>query len=443
MTNMETTIEAARTAMNNKQDASITAVRNRMDVISDLVRDGHIDEIHRLQQIRQKAIDVNTAQGELLAQFDSSQAHVSRQLAEIIHDTKTSANNQDQLVKQVQQTYDTMGTHQSESTQKLRDINTAMNVANSDIKEHISATFLAVPNVDVLTKRFRSEVRSFMKTEMAPILSRTGQRDEAVARRLDHLVDVMSVQLGQRSTEANIFGAQTESIPAAEHHPDTNSTSTPHSNRRIPPTESKTLTKPFLHQRQTVNIFRQRWRYRMRIGSVAIEVQTTSRRREGNPKGDTLFAICIHFLPDQSIFSLPGLSISWATGPDERGFYHIAPMISIYPILADDHPVWNALVREDLKCVQDMLANGDVSLRSKNKYGSNFLHVSVSPCLGKSNHRSPTIPARRIESFVVGDSLVSKLHKINAMTKYLKICARYTNKNDLICARRHMIIPLC
>jgi hypothetical protein len=392
MTNMETTIEAARTAINNKQDASITAVKNRMDVISDLVRDGHIDEIHRLQQIRQKAIDVNTAQGELLAQFDSSQAHVSRQLAEIIHDTKTSANNQDQLVKQVQQTYDTMGTYQSESTQKLRDINTAMNVANSDIKEHISATFLAVPNVDVLTKRFRSEVRSFMKTEMAPILSRTGQRNEAVARRLDHLVDVMSVQLGQRSTEANIFGAQTESIPAAEHHPDTNSTSTPHSNRRIPPTESKALTKPFLHQRQTVNIFRQRWRYRMRIGSVAIEVQTTSRRREGSPKGDTSFAICIHFLPDQSVFSFPGLSISWATGPDERGFYQLAPMISTYPILARDHPVWNAISRGDLECVQDMLTNGEVSLRSKGIDGHNLLHVSVSPDLGKNNHGFPVLP---------------------------------------------------
>jgi hypothetical protein len=138
MNHVETTIEAARTAINNKQDASITAVRNRMDVISGLVRDGHIDEIHRLQQLRQKAIVLNIAQGELRAQFDSSQAHVSRQLAEIIDETKTSANNQDQLVKQVQQTYESMGMNQSESTQKLRDISAAVNFANSDIKEHIT-----------------------------------------------------------------------------------------------------------------------------------------------------------------------------------------------------------------------------------------------------------------------------------------------------------------
>jgi hypothetical protein len=443
MTNMETTIEAARYAINNKQDASITAVRNRMDVISDLVRDGHIDEIHQLQQIRQKAIDLNIAQGELRTQFDSSEAHVSRQLAEIIDETKTSANNQDQLMKQIQQTYKTIGMNQSESTQKLRDISAAVNVANSDIKEHISATFLAVPNVDILTRSFRSEVRSILITEMAPILSRTGQRNESVVSRLEHLVDVMSVQLGQRSTEANIFGVQTEPISVAEQNPDTNTTLIPYFNQRTSHTEGETLTKPYEHQRQTVNIFRQRWRFRMRIGSVAIEVQTTKRRREGNPKGDTSFAICIHFLPDQSIFSLPGLSISWATGPDERGFYHIAPMISIYPILADDHPVWDALEQGDLKCVQDMLANGDVSLRSKDTYGWNLLHVSVFPYLGKNNHRSPTIPAQRIESFVVGDSLVSKLHKVKAMTKYMKICARYTNKNDLICARRHMIIPHC
>jgi hypothetical protein len=433
MTNMETTIEAARTAINNKQDASITAVRNRMDVISDLVRDGHIDEIHRFQQIRQKVIDFNIAQGELRAQFDSSQVYVSRQLAEIIDETKTSANNQDQLVKQVQQTYETMGMNQSESTQKLRDISAAVNVANNDIKEHISATFLAVPNVDVLTRSFRSEVRSILITEMAPILSRTGQRNESVVSRLEHLVDVMSVQLGQRSTEANIFGVQTEPIPVAEQNPDTNTTLIPYSNQRTSHTEGETLTKPYEHQRQTVNIFRQRWRFRMRIGSVAIEVQTTKRRREGNPKGDTSFAICIHFLPDQSIFSLPGLSISWATGPDERGFYQIAPMISIYPILADDHPVWNALQRGDLKCMQDMLANGDVSLRSKDIFGYNLLHVSVLLISEKIIMVSQSFLLRRIESFVVGDSLVSKLHKIKAMTKYMKLCARLPKKRPHLC----------
>jgi hypothetical protein len=208
----------------------------------------------------------------------------------------------------------------------------------------------------------------------------------------------MSVQLGQRSTEANIFGAQTESILAAEHHSATNSTSTPHSNRRIPPTKSKTLTKPFLHQRQTVNIFRQRWFFEMRMGKVAIDVQTTSRRREGNPKGDTSLAICIHFLPDQSIFSLPGLSISWTTGPDERGFYHIAPMISIYPILAPDHPVWSALKRGDLECVQDMLTNGDVSLRSKDVDGYNLLHVSVLLISEKIIMVSQSFLLRKIES---------------------------------------------
>jgi hypothetical protein len=428
MTNMETTIATARTAINNKQDTSITAVTNRMDVISDLVRDGHINEIHRLQQIRQKAIDVNTAQENLLAQFDSSQAHVSRRLAEIIHDTKTSADNQDQLVKQVQQTYDTMGTYQSETTQNLRNINAAMNVANSDIKEHIRATFLDVPNVDVLTKIFRSEVCSIMKTEMALVSSRTGQRSEAVERRLEHLIDVMSVQLGQRSTEARIFDAQTEPIPAAEQNPDMYSTHVPHFNRRTPHTESEALTNTFVHHRRTVNIFRQRWCFKMRMGKVAIDVQTTSRRREGNPKGDTSFAICIHFLPDQSIFSLPGLSISWTTGPDERGFYHIAPMISVYPILADDHPVWNASRRGDLKRVQDMLTNGDVSVRSKNKYGWNLLHVSVSPCLEKNNHRSPTLPALRSECSVVDDLLVLKLHKTKANDQGCEDLRQLTNQ---------------
>jgi hypothetical protein len=263
---------------------------------------------------------------------------------------------------------------------------------------------------------------------MAPILSRTGQRNESVVSRLEHLVDVMSVQLGQRSTEANIFGAQTEPIPVAEQNPDTNTTLIPYSNQRTSRTEGETLTKPFEHQRQTVNIFRQRWRYKMRIGSVAIEVQTTSRRREGSPKGDTSFAICIHFLPDQSVFSFPGLSISWATGPDKGGFYQLAPMISMYPILAPDHPVWNAISRGDLKCVQDMLTNGDVSLRSKDVNGYNLLHVSVLLIWKKIFMVSQSFLLRRIESFVVGDSLVSKLHKIKAMTKYMKIFAQYTNQ---------------
>jgi hypothetical protein len=36
-----------------------------------------------------------------------------------------------------------------------------------------------------------------------------------------------------------------------------------------------------------------------------------------------------------------------------------------------------------------------------------------------------------IESVVVGDSLVSKLYKIKAMTKYMKIFAQYTNQKRL------------
>jgi hypothetical protein len=80
-----------------------------------------------------------------------------------------------------------------------------------------------------------------------------------------------------------------------------------------------------------VSTYSRSWLFRWKVGTLRVEVHTTRRRVSGSPTGSIHTELHAWFRPNQSLVQLPGLAVTYSYGPDQRGFYHVAPTYVLFP----------------------------------------------------------------------------------------------------------------
>lgn len=82
-------------------------------------------------------------------------------------------------------------------------------------------------------------------------------------------------------------------------------------------------------------------------------------------------------MPSCRFLSHPGLFGFYSTAPTPEGYYQLAPIVSVHPVMDMDYPVHSAIRIGDLLMLQHMLASGKVYLRSLCPDGKTLLHVCI------------------------------------------------------------------
>ena len=246
---------------------------------------------------------------------------------------------------------------------------------------HTQTTSIA-SSIDATTKIVRQELCTTMKPIIEQAFTTMNNHTDARMQRVEDLIQRIVHDIGnnsQQPIDSNITGGKlrrsSEGFGGGQsvdiksmNQCGINSATT-----RATPDQQD----PNIHY--SVATYRRRWYQQWRIGSIEIEVLHAFRRKNGLPLSDSIVVINIHFRPSQAILRLPGVSILYNTGPNYQGYYQLAPMIAALPILEFGHPVYQVIQHGDLRQLQQLLADGEVHIRSENQEGSTLLHVSVGP----------------------------------------------------------------
>jgi len=256
-------------------------------------------------------------------------------------------------------------------------------VANEVQDMHTQTTFIA-SSIDATTRVVREELCTTIKPIIEQAFTAMDTRTEARMQRIEDLIQRIAHDIGenaQQPIDTYILGNK---IPR---YPETLRGSLFDSSKTINQygvDSNTTRAKPYEQHSDfhySVATYRRRWYQQWRIGSIEVEVLQTSHRVNGLPSSNSVFILNIHFRPSQSILRFPGISIVYRTGTNAQGYRQLAPMIATYPILDELHPVWKVIEGEELQHLQQMLASGEVQIRSEGRDGSTLLHVSVQSCL--------------------------------------------------------------
>lgn len=252
----------------------------------------------------------------------------------------------------------------------------SINTGLHDIK---SKPVCSKPDTDMLANILRSELHLFFRPLLAPTCTESENRTNATSYHVESMVDTRNLQIQELPhgpwEEKQVGGqrSQTKQGTALLHR-----NQDPKSQDRYVPFSTPYNDALEDQTTHTFSTFRRSWCIAWKIGSIRVELVTTTHRKDGCPESDLHFSIYIHVRPCHALLLLPGLSTFYSNAPNTKGFYQIAPMITIFPIISQEHPVSNAIRRGDLQRLQEMFASRNASPKCQYKDGTTLLHVCTS-----------------------------------------------------------------
>lgn len=382
LSKLETVIETGSKAIKPDQTLVMNNIASQATDLSEQMK-SQSDQQNRFSQQMAKTGSTIQSMEAQMHQYGQANTKISEQLASLVHGQSAQANRQERYSTCVQQRADELEASQSIALHKLSNVELSIDAVNNRLQEMKSATVLSASNPDILTKIVRAELRSSLRSALEEALSQSNMRHEATMNRVESMVDRMSLDLGQWATNINdasnldhsrdtSLGLQDKnSYDSSLGQLDIISSSTKHNS-----TPSPSIWNTASH---TTCTLRRNWTFEWRIGITSITVEQKVSRNWINDTRKTSFTILVHFRPSHILMALPTLSMHYSSAPDKRGFYQIAPMISIVPIIATDHPVWEVIENGDQWRLKEMISNGEVNPRSENVIGFNLAVVSRYP----------------------------------------------------------------
>lgn len=254
----------------------------------------------------------------------------------------------------------------TEAVHELTRTRRLMEAANDGLVAIESNSTFSASTVDLLAQVFRSELRSSLAPIVEQSLGPYKTANEAHIRRMETAIDRMSFEIG----------TVTSGISETTFH-NTNIRNDGFSSQISQQggdwTEPRRLV--FQAQRTTTATIREKsWSIEWKMGTISIIIRTVRYRRVAQVRSEYATSIHIDFRPGAAWNFLPGISTFYSTAPDSRGFNQLAPMISVFPVIADEHPIWGAIQAGDLEQVQRILSGG-LSIRSQDTDGMTLLDV--------------------------------------------------------------------
>lgn len=106
------------------------------------------------------------------------------------------------------------------------------------------------------------------------------------------------------------------------------------------------------------------------LGSIRFEVKTFIR------SGRWFFTVAIDFWPSWSLlFRKRAISLLYTSRPNNQGYYHICPLVAVYPIIPYHNPVWDAIWKDDVLQIQKLFDAGLASPFDEDSLGGTLIQV--------------------------------------------------------------------
>lgn len=228
-----------------------------------------------------------------------------------------------------------------------------------------------------MTKIFHNELHFFIQPILEQSFTRSESRNEVLLERMEKLVGTVVSKVGRDAngmTSRDWISACVESVAESRNvrgmgDPET---ARERSVGDISQSTRDLASPPVQYMEST---YRRTWTFRWKIGVLRLEMRNKRRRMWGSPHGNIYTETTIYFCPHQTLVPLPGITAVHSNGPDWRGCYHIAPMLSIVPIVSFVHPAFEAVFTGDLVWLKSMLFSGGTNLKMQMKDGWTLLHV--------------------------------------------------------------------
>jgi hypothetical protein len=258
-------------------------------------------------------------------------------------------------------------------------ISPSMDTMSATLQEIHTQTSFTASEVSMAPRIVREELRTTLK----PIIEQNLTASHAqIQARLQHMEDLIQQIVHDVGVSGSIHCSNT-SNEIIRQQKDTSSTSgSEHTTHKVIQSSNPTsIAEPVqlieCGSHHSVSTYRRTWTQSWRMGSLKVGITQVIRRIDGSPYSNSTVEIQIHFLPSQTFLRIPGVSIVYTTAPSSAGYYHLAPMVTMFSIIDPRHPVYNVLRSGDIEKLQNMLARGNVSLRCEDEYGLTLLHVSI------------------------------------------------------------------
>lgn len=344
----------------------------------------HAELVHHVLQVKNRVNDVQASldQRHASAHEPTASDHVRARVMMAIHENENA--------------FTTSGFGVPHEASRSPQTTHAMQADLLDIR---STTTISASSTDVLTKIFRSELRSNLMAIIEQTFEICEARRESRLSRIEAMVDQISTDLGgyilalhhSRESESSsrnspqFHGQQLASMVPTD--PGL-SKSRRKVNGNCPLAQVATPGRPV----DMLTTLRRSWFTKWRIGSVQIEIESRIHRKYGSPKCDSSTSIYIHFRPSQAWIRLPGLSILSSVPSYQGGILQFAPIIATFPIISWPHPVFDAITEGNVQEVQRLLESGVIHPRSQSEAGDTLLHVSTRFLnnTGKGKCRTPS-----------------------------------------------------
>jgi hypothetical protein len=326
------------------------------------------DHAELLQYSRQMGTDVTEFRAASLQSHATTRSAIHEHANKMSDQFNEVADRDALLLERVNGAYDNLNGYKAETQQRLDDAQQSLNDMTANLADIRTMAVFSASSIDVMTQVFRKEMCSALGPILEQAFTRSQTHSGVLINRMETLVQTMATDVG--------CGLHESSSQKTER----GSTATNHLDGFDPDAREKSHQDPVVDETQyqyMTSTFSRTWRFEWRVGSLRIEVHTTRRRISGSPIGNSHTNLHVWFRPNQSLIQFPGIAMTYSTGPDQRGFYNIAPAICVIPIVPNDHPIFKAIRRGDYMKVRSLLATGEADIRMQTDYGWTLLHVSV------------------------------------------------------------------
>ncbi len=124
-----------------------------------------------------------------------------------------------------------------------------------------------------------------------------------------------------------------------------------------------------------VRLSRRKWYLNLRIDFLTVDIVTFRQRNEFPFSKGVYYDISVMFYPSSRLMTLPGISLSYTNAPNQQGHTQLCPVLSHFPTIPTDAPVWAYVEEGDLDSVGKLFAQGLASPNDQNHEGWSLLMV--------------------------------------------------------------------
>jgi hypothetical protein len=237
----------------------------------------------------------------------------------------------------------------------------------------------------------RYELRKMMMPILEENFAKSESRNEALLREMKNIIERSASDLSRNFMSIdndNQMGTETSSqLPGAvpNNQPPDLSSFNEALHRQQVADVLQDLTKPATNQERyrqeasSTNTKSRRiwshWSSASWIGTVRIEVRSTTRVGKANSTQQRTFELSIFFWPSRYIPWRRSISLFYTNRANECGYFQICPMIATFPIVARTAPSWQCVRVGNLNGLHSLFVNGLASPKDQDDKGTTLLHV--------------------------------------------------------------------